>query len=236
MGGLDVTVVLALYNGEKWLSEQIESILFQLEGNDELVIVDDCSTDLSLSIVKSFDNSRIKIIQNNVNQGHVKTFIRGIKDASNEYVFLSDQDDIWLGNRLPLMKKILAKNSIDLLVTQYTITKKQTLTDLRIEKKISSFKVLIDIFLGRDEYFGCTYALKRSAFVALPVYDWVLAHDLAIAMYAAIKAKKIYLSRTPTVFRRIHGSNLTASNTRIIKKVKNRIWMLRYLLEVSLRY
>lgn len=235
MGRVDVSVVLALYNGQKWIYEQMNSILKQLEENDELIVVDDCSTDLGLKVVRSFNSPRVRIIQNAANQGHVKTFVHGIENSRNEYILLSDQDDIWLDNRLAVMRDFLGKNSVDLLVTQYSVLNSEQLFDLENVKRVSSTEVLLDIFLGRHEYYGCTYALRRSVFQGIPVPDWIPAHDLAIAIYAAMISENIFYSMTPTVFRRLHSSNLTISNATILNKFKNRIWMLKYLLKLSLR-
>ena len=90
-----VSVCIATYNGEKYLRQQIESILPQLSKEDEIVISDDCSTDRTVEILKVFNDERIKIFVNESNLGVVENFENAIKQSIGEYVFLSDQDDVW---------------------------------------------------------------------------------------------------------------------------------------------
>ena len=86
---------MAVYNGEQFLKEQIESILSQLSAKDELIIVDDCSSDNSTGEIESFNDNRIKLLRNKNNLGHVKTFERAVLESKNLNILFADQDDIW---------------------------------------------------------------------------------------------------------------------------------------------
>ena len=94
-----ISVAMATYNGEKYIKEQLESILRQLNVNDEVVISDDGSTDNTIKIVNDFKDSRIKIICG-PKKGIIKNFENAIKNCTGKYIFLSDQDDIWLDNKV----------------------------------------------------------------------------------------------------------------------------------------
>ena len=101
-----VSVVLASYNGEKYIKKQIESIMPQLELDDELIVSDDGSKDKTKEIVlelAKFD-SRIKLVDGPKN-GYNKNFENAIKYAKNEFVFISDQDDEWLPNKVEKVLK-----------------------------------------------------------------------------------------------------------------------------------
>jgi len=92
-----VSIAMCTYNGEKYLHEQLDSLVYQDYSNLEIIIIDDCSSDQTLDILKDYSNrfSFIKVFQNESNLGYVKNFERAISKCSGEYIALSDQDDIW---------------------------------------------------------------------------------------------------------------------------------------------
>src|SRR6476661_6415310 len=97
-----VSVVLATYNGELFIEEQIKSILQQTYSPIELIIVDDASTDNTISIIQQFEASHscIRLFTSERNVGYIKNFEKGMLLASGEYIALSDQDDIWEAAKL----------------------------------------------------------------------------------------------------------------------------------------
>jgi len=105
-----ISVVMSVYNGEKHLRESIESILNQTFTDFEFIIVNDGSTDNSLEIITSYDDERIKIINNEENIGLTKSLNKAIKQARGVYIARQDADDISLSNRLELQFKFLEKH------------------------------------------------------------------------------------------------------------------------------
>jgi len=97
-----ITVLMPVYNGQKYLSETIESILSQSYKNFEFLIVDDCSTDNSVEIINSYNDERIKLINNKKNKGQSKAMNQGISLARGKYIARIDQDDISYDNRLQI--------------------------------------------------------------------------------------------------------------------------------------
>lgn len=95
-----VSVLMPVYNGEKYLREAIDSILSQIFTDFEFVIVDDASTDRSVEIIKSYRDPRILFTRNDSNLGLIATLNRGLERASGEYVARMDQDDVSLPERL----------------------------------------------------------------------------------------------------------------------------------------
>lgn len=93
-----ISVAMATYNGEKYIKEQIDSILKNLEENDELVISDDGSTDKTLEIVEGYCDSRI-ILLKGPHKGINKNFENAIANCKGDIIFLSDQDDYWTDNK-----------------------------------------------------------------------------------------------------------------------------------------
>lgn len=95
-----ISVCMASYNGELYIQEQIRSILSQLSRQDELVVVDDASTDRTKERVIEFDDPRIKLVEHVRNRGVVETFEEAVQIATGEILFLSDGDDIWAPDKL----------------------------------------------------------------------------------------------------------------------------------------
>ena len=95
-----ISVCMATYNGERYLREQVDSILRELGEGDELVISDDGSTDSTLDIIKSFGDVRIKIFHNEGHHGVNGNFENAISKSTGDYIFLSDQDDVWIEGKV----------------------------------------------------------------------------------------------------------------------------------------
>ena len=95
---MKISVCIATYNGAKYIEEQVQSILYQLSEKDEIINSDDGSKDNTLAIIKSLNDARIKVIHNTLKHGLVSNFENAIKHADGDYIFLSDQDDIWTSN------------------------------------------------------------------------------------------------------------------------------------------
>ncbi len=91
-----VSIALPTYNGEAFLSKQIDSLLSQNYNNLELIIVDDCSTDGTIEVLNQYKpNAVVKIFQNERRLGVIKNFEKAISLCAGEFISLSDQDDIW---------------------------------------------------------------------------------------------------------------------------------------------
>ena len=92
-----VSIALCTYNGERFLSEQLDSLLGQSYKNIEILAIDDCSSDKTWSILQEYANKheRVKPYRNEYNLGHTLNFGKAISLCKGEYIALSDQDDIW---------------------------------------------------------------------------------------------------------------------------------------------
>ena len=92
-----VSIALCTYNGEAYLREQLESIVNQSYSQLELIAIDDCSTDNTLSILKEYEANYpfIQVFENPENLGYIRNFEKALRLCSGEFIALSDQDDIW---------------------------------------------------------------------------------------------------------------------------------------------
>jgi len=116
---LKCSVVMTVYNAEKYLKDTIDSVLRQTEKNFELIIVNDCSTDSSEEIIKSYlTDKRIRYFKNKENLKVSKTRNFGVSQAKADYVAFIDSDDIWLDNKLE--KQIAFMQQINLENTNFS--------------------------------------------------------------------------------------------------------------------
>jgi glycosyltransferase involved in cell wall biosynthesis len=225
---MNCSICICTYNGEAYIDEQIVSILSQISLYDEVIVIDDCSSDSTVNLIENYCDARIKIIVNQYNLGPVKSFEKALQLAKNNLIFLSDQDDIWKGGRYELMKMTLL-NSDALLLTSKSdfIGKKNEFINFQIdgvfENESNNYKRnIFDIFVGKTNYYGCCMILKREIInTILPIPSFVESHDLWIAMCANMLKKNIHIEES-TLYRRIHGNNASVISRSIIKKVYSR--------------
>ena len=222
---MSISVCLASYNGHKFILDQIISILKQLNYDDEIIVVDDFSTDNTVELISSFNDSRIKIYINKSNLGHVKAFARAISLAKNEFIFLSDQDDIWVDGRVLKILDFLSVSKKSLLTSNSAFIDKKGLHfkhNIRPIKSTESNQHLLNIlriFFGTISYYGCTMAFNRKiSQIALPVPAYVESHDLWIALIGNILGSNFHIDDV-TIYRRIHGNNSTNPTRSLFKKI-----------------
>ena len=118
-----VSVVMPVYNSEKYIKESIESVLGQTYINYELIIVNDASTDSSMKIVEELSktSNKIRIVHLLYNQGVSAARNIGIKNAVGEYIAFIDSDDIWLENKLEEQLDFMISNNLKFSFTAYEI-------------------------------------------------------------------------------------------------------------------
>ena len=105
-----ISVILPVFNGEKYIRESVESILCQTFKEFEFIIIDDGSTDKSVEIIKSFNDSRIKLLRNNENKGIIFSLNKGIEEATGKYIARMDGDDIACPERLKIQFEFMERN------------------------------------------------------------------------------------------------------------------------------
>ncbi|WP_248624391.1 glycosyltransferase [Enterococcus cecorum] len=110
-----ISILLSTYNGQEYIIEQLESLKNQTQLADEVIIIDDCSTDLTYYKIETFikDNNlsnNWKIIKNNKNIGYKKSFKKGLQYVNGDIIFFCDQDDIWLSDKIHDLVNILEQN------------------------------------------------------------------------------------------------------------------------------
>lgn len=226
---MNVSVCIATYNGEKYIRCQIDSIIKQLTTEDEIIVVDDCSTDNTLKIIELINDIRIKIFKNENNKGHVHAFGRAISLAKNEIIFMSDQDDIWLKDRVILMMNMLLESGASVISSNSEFIdengNKMLFSVDGVKKNNSNryFRNITDIFLGKTNYYGCAMALRKDICkIILPIPSFVESHDLWIALASNLFRSNCHIDEN-TIARRVHNSNASIIERRFLPKIWSRI-------------
>lgn len=216
-----ISVAMATYNGERFIEEQIKSILKQTVKIDELIICDDCSNDETINIVKNIikDNNSdisIKLIENNKNLGYIENFKKAISLTTGEYIFLSDQDDVWENEKVEKSIKFIKKNNYEAICSKFKLiddkgNKIDDISELSINKFILnssenreiSFKRLI---FGNISP-GCTYCFtKKVKDIYLKVDNHNVIHDYQIMLIASNIGKVGVISEELIKYR-LHSNN-----------------------------
>lgn len=214
-----ISIVMATYNGEKFLREQVDSLLAQTYSNLEFIFVDDASQDGTLSILREYASrdSRIQLIENLVNQGYRKTFENGILHARGEFIALSDQDDYWIPSKIDELVNSIGDYSLI-----YSDSQLVDETGKYLGKKMSDLKRQIAYNSPLMYTFGAWAPGHSMLFrkdlldFALPVVDCV-AHDYLIG-FAATCANGITYLPKPFVHYRQHSTNTIGANLKNGKK------------------
>lgn len=236
---LQISVCMATYNGELYISDQISSILNQLSLHDELIISDDFSTDQTLNIIKSFNDQRIKIVFNKMDVGYAGNFENAINNASGDLIFLSDQDDVWVEDRVKKMTHLLISSNLVVCNADYVDKNlqslNQTLFSLRGGKKGFGNN------LYKLRYLGACMAFRRDIFPKLlpfPKNKVLCPHDMWIALICEFYYKVEITSESLILYRR-HGSTTSNGGQKsphsIARMILFRVYSFAYVLSRFIR-
>ena len=222
-----ISVCLASHNGEAYIKQQVDSILKQIDLGDELIVSDDASTDSTLDIIKSFNDSRIKIISHTAPKGlpgHIcatLNFENALKISKGDYIFLSDQDDVWTDDKVQIMMRYLEESPYVVSDCFVTDSNLKVITNTRFtpESRITKNKYLA--FLKSTPYQGSCAAFRREVLnKALPFPPKIQSHDRWIGFVAAFDFSVKIIPECLIYYRR---HELTAS-TGAEGKSKDSIW------------
>jgi glycosyltransferase involved in cell wall biosynthesis len=200
-----ISVCIATYNGEKYIYQQLESILKQLGDDDEVVISDDSSMDKTLEIVKGFRDERIKILENNRSCGPVYNFENALKHANGEIIFLSDQDDVWYDNKVKIVSELL--NFYNLVVSDCVLIDEngEIINESFFKLRNSGRGFIKNIY--KNSYIGCCMAFDRKILdIALPFPENLPMHDMWIGMMGELFGRTYFCNQKLVKYRRHENS------------------------------
>ena len=214
-----ISVCIATYNGERFIREQIDSILRQLSSYDEIIVSDDGSTDDTISIIDSINDKRIRIIEGPRKHSPTPNFECAMKVAKGDYIFMADQDDVWKPNKVEVCIEWLHK--YDCVVSDAEVT------DSNLNPLYPSLYTIMQVRQGRiyntiwkNGYTGCCMAFRRNVLNAsLPFPKNIPMHDIWIGNVAAYKYNMKFIPDKLIYFRR-HNETISCNG----KGSKYSIW------------
>lgn len=237
----DVSVVIATYNGEKYIVKQLESIRNQTKKPDEVIIVDDRSNDNTFKIVKEYIHQYAlqnwQVYLNDCNLGYKGNFQKGIELAAGKYIFLCDQDDEWESNKIELMTQVMSDNpQIQALNCGVRLIDGNSED---IECRPSKYRYNCGFLyseqpIGKISYYsypyllkhnispGCTMAITQKLRLEfLDTYKCELPHDWHLNLLASVDFGCAFYNK-PLVNYRRHSNNVIGANTGFIKGITSR--------------
>ena len=236
------SVCLASYNGELFIRDQIQSILSQINFDDELVISDDGSKDKTIEIIKSFKDSRIKLIYNKSGRhGYTANFENAINYCKGDIIFFSDQDDVWLNTKYNDVVQLL--KTYDLVVTNSIVTdKKLNPINNSFFSIYHSGPGLLKNILLCSTYYGSCMAIRKSLLKYILPFPKTkqIDYDIWIGLIAEVYGKVYFYSKPEILYRRSEAATTTLgtlwnrSDRPLYWKLYKRVIQLGYVIKLLL--
>ena len=207
-----ISVALATYNGAKYITAQLASIINQLGANDEIIISDNCSTDETIQLIEAFKDSRITIVYRKqhfktARQNCIGNFENALKVCNGDIIFLSDQDDIWKENKVKMCTQFL--KIYDVIVTDCSIIdeKESIILNSYFLKRNSGPGVIKNLIL--NTYIGSCMVFKKQVLqIALPFPKKIPMHDILIGLIGDLFFKVHFVPLQLSYYRN-HDDNVS---------------------------
>lgn len=229
-------IILSTYNGEKYILDQLTSLLNQTKLADQIYIRDDGSQDKTVDIIKGFiyENNLLNwsLLINDHNVGWRKNFVTMLVNVKEDIIFFADQDDIWEPNKIVDSVALIRKNpEIEVLVSDYQLfgesggaEKIKPFAEKKITEDLSKVELNIDnLSIKRD---GCAFVVKKELIpkilevynnVDRDIFGFPQAHDLATWLAANLE-EKLYHTNKKLIKHRVHGTSTWANEAKKINQ------------------
>lgn len=208
-----VSIVLATYNGERYLKEQLDSIIQQMLEPDELIISDDGSTDKTFDIIKSYLKDNRCVFIQGPQKGYAQNFLYGLSKSQGDIILFSDQDDIWMNNKIEYIRNFFERNPNQWLVCHdmYLATNNEINNNNYSQKSFNMRKrkngyLYNMLFNG---YYGCCMGItKEFKDHIFPFPSNVIQHDQWISIIAEFFHRASFVDE-PLIVHRLHERNIS---------------------------
>lgn len=231
-----ISVCMATYNGSTTIKRQLMSIINQLSEDDEIIIVDDQSKDNTVEIINSIKHEyfpNITIIINKHNMGPIRSFENALRLAQGDYIFLSDQDDVWLPNKVARIKQQFLQGAQ--LVVHDGVVVDGNLQVIDNSWNHYNHNKLQQSLLSNiisNGYTGAMMAFSKALVrQALPFPNNIPMHDQWLYDVAKLEKMKIVIIDEPLMQYVRHGNNVTGMKKRHkLIMLKDRLALIKALL------
>ena len=219
-----VDILLATYNGARFLKEQLDSILNQTHTEFRLIISDDKSTDKTRAIIEEYaaKDSRIEYHFQKKNLGVIKNFEFLLKKVESDYFMFSDQDDIWKENKIELSLAKLKEDDADLVYSDLEVVDRDLKTIYKsywklkgLENKVKKYNNFEALYLN-NFITGCTMLSKKKfidLILPLPTKSKYVLHDYWVSLIVSQHGVLTYV-KEPLIKYRQHKDNKIGSRKR----------------------
>lgn len=216
-----ISVCVATYNGEEFIRQQVDSIRKQLGPDDEIVISDQMSTDGTVDILKSMGDDRIKIFtptptstsKHRFAASHylvTHNFENALSRAKGDYIFLSDQDDVWTDNKVEMMLPHLMEGKI--VMSNYSeINRGGSLISEKHYVTNPVSKNFIKNMITQPFHGSCMAFPRKLLQIAIPFPKNLIMHDNWVGMIGLCCKYDFDFINVPLLYYRIHGNNVSHS-------------------------
>lgn len=224
-----ISVALAAYKGEKYIEQQLLSILQQLGHDDEVIVSDDKPGGPTQTVVKRImaQDPRVIYVEGK-GRGVVANFTNAIRHCSGDKIFLCDQDDVWLPEKVERCMEAFDSGATMVLHNAYVTDENLNITDYSFFQTRGSKKGVVKNII-KNSYMGCCMAFDRKLLKKImPIPRYVPMHDQWIGLMGEIYGKVEFID-TPLIYYRVHADNVTAGREESTFSQKLR-WR-RYLLK-----
>ena len=220
-----INILMATYNGRRYLRDQLDSILNQTYSNFRLLISDDASTDSTLKILEEYEakDRRIEIYRQEKNIGLVANFEFLINKVRSEYFMFSDQDDIWEEDKIEKTFKVMEETNSDLVYSDLEVVSSRLKqiapsywTLKGFENKIKKYNNSFNSLYLNNFITGCTMMVKSkwiNEFLPLPKDSKYVLHDYWVSLVISQSGKISYIDEKLVKYRQ-HNNNKVGSKTK----------------------
>ncbi len=222
-----ISVALAAYKGEKYIAEQIKSILPQLGPHDEIVVADDKpGTATQLVVEKLMKKDKRIVYIKGKGKGVVSNFSLAIKHCRGDKIFLCDQDDVWLPDKVERVMEAFRQGADLVLHNAYETDRDLNITVLSFFDKRGSKKGFLRNIV-KNSYMGCCMAFDRKMLKhIMPIPKNIPMHDQWIGLICEHYGKVTFID-LPLIYHRVHGKNVTGTSK---TSTKQKLRWRRYLI------
>ncbi|GAB0155137.1 hypothetical protein CHRYSEOSP005_03970 [Chryseobacterium sp. Alg-005] len=218
---MKVSVALCTYNGEQYLSDQLDSIMNQTVLPDEIIICDDRSTDTTIEILNAYQSKFpeiFKIFVNENNLGFVKNFEKAIYLCSHEVIIISDQDDIWEQDKVSKTVHFFENNAgfdgvfhdlklMDEETTLPSYLNWKNISHETIKKEIREGELFTALVVKGSFILGCCLAIRKEALKKYELKDFQVAHDYFIVQKLSMKNTLGFIPQSLSSYR-LHSNQV----------------------------